>query len=99
PFEELRSRFNDAMPKVADAFAGRASGPVADDPGVAALAGAPVPLVVAAQGPLTVRRAARLGLGVIYSSLQGRERTHELSTLHETEGGRGARILIRRVWL
>ena len=59
----------------------------------------PVPLVVAAQGPLTVRRAARLGLGVIYSSLQGRERTRELSTIHADNGGVGARILIRRVWL
>lgn len=99
PFDELRSRFNDAMPRVAAALSGAAEPPLAADPGVAALAKRPVPLVVAAQGPLTVRRAARLGLGVIYSSLQGRERTRELSTIHADNGGVGARILIRRVWL
>jgi alkanesulfonate monooxygenase SsuD/methylene tetrahydromethanopterin reductase-like flavin-dependent oxidoreductase (luciferase family) len=99
PFEELRSRFNAALPEVAAALAGDARGPVAADPGVAALSEAPVPLVVAAQGPLTVRRAARLGLGVIYSSLQGRTCSRELSDLHADEGGVGARILIRRVWV
>lgn len=99
PFDELRQRFNAALPKVAAAFAGQAEPPLANDPGVAALAQRPVPLVVAAQGPLTVKRAGKLGLGVIYSSLQGRERTRELSDIHAEAGGRGARILIRRVWL
>jgi alkanesulfonate monooxygenase SsuD/methylene tetrahydromethanopterin reductase-like flavin-dependent oxidoreductase (luciferase family) len=100
PFDELRSRFTAALPEVAAAFAGRAVGPVGDDPGVAALADAPVPLVVAAQGPLTVQRSARLGLGIIFSSLQSPERTRELSERHLEHGGDGRpRILIKRVWL
>jgi alkanesulfonate monooxygenase SsuD/methylene tetrahydromethanopterin reductase-like flavin-dependent oxidoreductase (luciferase family) len=100
PFDELRARFNAALPEVAAAFAGRADGPVADDPGVAALADTPVPLVVAAQGPLTVARSARLGLGIIFSSLQTGERTRELSDRHLAAGGDGLpRILIKRVWL
>jgi hypothetical protein len=54
---------------------------------------------VATQGPLAVRRAARLGLGLVYDSLQSLERTRALSELHADEGGTGPRILIRRVWL
>ncbi len=100
PFDELRARFNAALPEVAAALSGNATGPIADDPGVAALAAAPVPLVVAAQGPLTVQRSARLGLGIIFSSLQSGERTRELSERHVASGGEGRpRILIKRVWL
>jgi alkanesulfonate monooxygenase SsuD/methylene tetrahydromethanopterin reductase-like flavin-dependent oxidoreductase (luciferase family) len=99
PFDEMRARFAAALPEVAAALAGRATGPLANDPGVAALSRSPIPLVVAAQGPLAVRRAARLGLGVIYNSLQTSERTRALSNLHAEERGTGPRILIRRVWL
>jgi alkanesulfonate monooxygenase SsuD/methylene tetrahydromethanopterin reductase-like flavin-dependent oxidoreductase (luciferase family) len=99
PFDEMRARFKAALPEVAAALAGRATGPLAGDPGVAALARSPIPLVVAAQGPLAVRRAARLGLGLIYDSLQTIDRTRTLSDLHAEEGGTGPRILIRRVWL
>jgi alkanesulfonate monooxygenase SsuD/methylene tetrahydromethanopterin reductase-like flavin-dependent oxidoreductase (luciferase family) len=99
PFDEMRSRFRAALPDFAAALAGRATGPIAGDPGVAALAQAPIPLVVAAQGPLAVTRAARLGLGLIYNSLQTIERTRALSDAHAQEGGTGVRILIRRVWL
>ncbi|HUP71881.1 MAG TPA: LLM class flavin-dependent oxidoreductase [Acidimicrobiales bacterium] len=99
PFDEMRTRFAAALPEVAAALAGRATGPLADDPGVAALARSPIPLVVAAQGPLAVRRAARLGLGLIYDSLQTVDRTRALSDLHVEEGGTGPRILIRRVWI
>jgi alkanesulfonate monooxygenase SsuD/methylene tetrahydromethanopterin reductase-like flavin-dependent oxidoreductase (luciferase family) len=99
PFEEMRSRFAAALPDFAAALAGRARGPIGDDPGVAALARAPIPLVVAAQGPLAVKRAARLGLGLVYNSLQTTERTRALSDIHAQEGGVGVRILIRRVWL
>src|SRR5205085_1617385 len=56
--------------------------------------------VVAAQGPLTVQRSARLGLGIVYSSLQTVERTRELSDRHVAAGGAGLpRILIKRVWV
>jgi len=99
PFDEMRARFAAALPDVAAALEGHATGPLANDPGVAALANSPIPCVVAAQGPLAVRRAARLGLGVIYNSLQTGERTRTLSDLHAEHGGTGPRILIRRVWL
>ena len=99
PFDEMRSRYAAALPEVAAALAGRATEPLANDPGVAALAHSPIPLVVAAQGPLAMRRAARLGLGAIYNSLQTIERTRALSDLPAEEGGTGPRILIRRVWL
>jgi alkanesulfonate monooxygenase SsuD/methylene tetrahydromethanopterin reductase-like flavin-dependent oxidoreductase (luciferase family) len=99
PFDEMRARFAAALPEVATALAGRAAGPLANDPGVAALAHSPIPFVVAAQGPRAVKRAAGLGLGVVYNSLQTLERTRALSDLHAEAGGTGPRILIRRVWL
>ena len=99
PFDEMRARFAAALPEVAAALAGKANGPLANDPGVAALVHSPIPFVVAAQGPLAVKRAARLGLGVIYNSLQSEERTRALSDLHAESGGTAPRILIRRVWL
>jgi alkanesulfonate monooxygenase SsuD/methylene tetrahydromethanopterin reductase-like flavin-dependent oxidoreductase (luciferase family) len=99
PFEEMRQRFAAALPEFAAALTGQGRGPIADDPGVAALSHAPIPLIVAAQGPLAVKRAARLGLGLIYDSLQTLERTRDLSDIHAQEGGTGTRILIRRVWL
>ena len=99
PFDEMRSRFAAALPDVAAALSGHATGPIANDPGVAALAKTPIPLVVAAQGPLAVKRAARLGLGLVYDSLQTVERTRSLSDIHVEAGGTGPRILIRRVWL
>ncbi|MCB0995583.1 MAG: LLM class flavin-dependent oxidoreductase [Acidimicrobiales bacterium] len=100
PFDELRHRFRTALPDVADALAGRAEGPVSQDPGVAALAENPIPLVVAAQGPRTVQHAGSLGLGVIFNSLQTAERSRDLAAIHSgVAGSAGPRVLIRRVWI
>jgi alkanesulfonate monooxygenase SsuD/methylene tetrahydromethanopterin reductase-like flavin-dependent oxidoreductase (luciferase family) len=70
PFEEMRSRFAAALPDFAAALAGQATGPIAGDPGVAALARAPIPLVVAAQGPS--RSSARHGSGSASSTTRCR---------------------------
>ena len=99
PYAENMSRFTAALPLVVDALSGRAVEPLAKDCAVAACAEHPLPLVCATQSPGGVRRAARLGLGVLYDSLQTVERTRELSEAYCAAGGTGARIAIRRVWI
>jgi alkanesulfonate monooxygenase SsuD/methylene tetrahydromethanopterin reductase-like flavin-dependent oxidoreductase (luciferase family) len=98
-YAERFERFRAALPRVVAALHGRAEPPLADDPALAACAAQPIPLVAAAQSPAAVRRAARLGIGVLFDSLQTAERTRELSDAHREAGGRGPCIAIRRVWL
>jgi alkanesulfonate monooxygenase SsuD/methylene tetrahydromethanopterin reductase-like flavin-dependent oxidoreductase (luciferase family) len=48
---------------------------------------------------VTTRRAARLGMGVLYNSLQTEAAVREQNDAYVDEGGEGARILIRRLWI
>ena len=98
-FEESRARFQAALPLLVAALRGRAEPPLAGDPAIAACAEHPIPAVIAAQSPGAVRRAAKLGIGVLYDSLQTVERTRQLSDAYALAGGEGARIAIRRVWI
>ena len=70
PLAELFPRYRQALAVLTEALAGRASGSLADDPGVAALVGGEIPVVAGVQTVATTRRAARLGMGVLYNSLQ-----------------------------
>jgi alkanesulfonate monooxygenase SsuD/methylene tetrahydromethanopterin reductase-like flavin-dependent oxidoreductase (luciferase family) len=99
PFAEMFPRYRAALGELAAALAGRADGPLAAEPGVAALAPGEIPLVAAVQADKTTRRAAALGVGVLYDSLQTVERTRALCDAYLDAGGRGPRILIRRVWI
>jgi hypothetical protein len=99
PFDEAKARFAAALPRVVDALRGRVEPPLANDPAIAARASAPLPMVAAAQGPIAARRAGRLGLGVLYDSLQTIERMSEVSAAHAATGCDAARIAIRRVWI
>lgn len=98
-FEERLERFATALPPLVAALRGDAEPPLSGDPAIAACRERPIPAVVAAQGPVGVRRAAKLGAGVLYDSLQTAERTRELSQTYARSGGSGARIAIRRVWV
>jgi len=99
PFDEIVARFKDALPRVVAALQGQDDTPLAADRAIARTAGEPMPMVVAAQSPGAVRRAARLGLGILYDSLQTAEVTARLSDAYIEAGGTGARIAIRRVWI
>ena len=99
PFGEVVDRFKDVLPWMVDALRGRVEGPLADDAAIARCAEHPVPMVVAAQSPGAVRRAARLGLGVLYDSLQTPDVSARLSTAYREAGGTGPAVLIRRVWI
>ncbi len=99
PFDEIVERFKDALPRVVDALRGDDPTPLADDRAIAALAERPMPMVVATQSKAAVRRAAQLGVGLLYDSLQGPDRTKLLSDTYVEAGGDRARIGIRRVWI
>ena len=99
PYEENLTRFKEALPRVVAALRGEAEAPLAKDPALARCSEAPLPMLSAAQSPGAVKRAARLGLGVLYDSLQTVERTRQLSDTYRGAGGEGPCIAIRRVWL
>jgi alkanesulfonate monooxygenase SsuD/methylene tetrahydromethanopterin reductase-like flavin-dependent oxidoreductase (luciferase family) len=99
PFEEMFPRYRAALAVLARAFAGRAEGALAAEPAVAALAGGEVPVVAAVQADKSVRRAAGLGAGVLFDSIQSVARTRELADAYVDAGGTGPRILIRRCWV
>jgi len=99
PFDEIVARFKDALPRIVAALRGDDDTPLGADRAIARTASAPLPMVVAAQSPAAVRRAARLGLGILYDSLQTGEVTARLSAAYLEAGGLGARIAIRRVWI
>ncbi|MFN8625704.1 MAG: LLM class flavin-dependent oxidoreductase [Candidatus Binatia bacterium] len=99
PFDTIKQRFRDALPKVVAALQGQDTTALAGDRALRACTTDPVPIVAAAQSPPAVRRAARLGIGVLYDSLQTSARLRELSDAYDAAGGRAAKILIRRVWI
>ena len=99
PFGEITERFKQALPRVVDALRGRDTTPLGRDRAIRRCADRPLPMVVAAQSLGAVRRAARLGLGVLYDSLQTSEVSKRLSDGFDAAGGTGPKILIRRVWI
>lgn len=98
-YEARLPRFREGLPKIVAALRGEAEGPLAEDAALAACGVRPVPMVSAAQSPGAARRAARVGVGLLYDSLQTLDRMSEVSRAYAEAGGRGVRIAIRRVWL
>lgn len=98
-YENRVARFKQALPRLADALRGNAEEPLALDPAIAACRADPVPVVSAAQSLGAVRRAAGIGIGVIYDSLQTIERMREITDAYVEAGGCATRIAIRRVWI
>jgi len=98
-YEDRVARFKQALPLLTDALRGGADEPLALDPAIAACEANPVPVVSAAQSLGAVRRAAKVGIGVIYDSLQTIERMREITDAYLEAGGCATRIAIRRVWI
>lgn len=97
--EHLADRFTVGLEALVGFLHGRDPGPLAGDPAVAACAAKPVPVVSAAMGVTAVRRAARLGVGLLFDSLSTPPRCRELTDAYREAGGGGPCILIRRAWL
>ena len=99
PFAEINDRFKVALPLIAAALRGVDNSPLGRDRAILRGLEHPMPMVVAAQSKPAVRRAAALGAGVIYDSLQTNEVSKRLSDTYDEAGGAQAKILIRRVWI
>jgi alkanesulfonate monooxygenase SsuD/methylene tetrahydromethanopterin reductase-like flavin-dependent oxidoreductase (luciferase family) len=99
PFDEIVDRFKASLPKVVAALRGQDPGPLGRDRAVARCAEHPIPMIVAAQSLPAVRRAAGLGIGVLYDSLQTAAVGRRLSDAYAEAGGTGTRMLIRRLWV
>ncbi len=97
--DDLGPRFASALEALARMLVGDAPGALAGDPAVAACATDPVPLVSAAMSPAAVRRAARVGAGILFDSLAPAERCRALSDAYREAGGTGPVVLIRRAWV
>jgi alkanesulfonate monooxygenase SsuD/methylene tetrahydromethanopterin reductase-like flavin-dependent oxidoreductase (luciferase family) len=99
PMNEMFPRYRAATVELAAALSGSATGPLATDPGIAALEGGEIPIAAAVQAIKTARRAAGQGLGILIDSLQTVEHARELTDAYGEAGGHGPRILIRRLWV
>jgi alkanesulfonate monooxygenase SsuD/methylene tetrahydromethanopterin reductase-like flavin-dependent oxidoreductase (luciferase family) len=97
--ERLAEQFSAGLDAVTRILDGRDPGALAGDPAVKACAEHPVPVVSAAMGMTAVRRAARLGVGILFDSLSTPERCRELTDAYREADGTGPCILIRRAWL
>ncbi len=99
PHEQAVERFKQALPEVVALLSGRGDGPAAADLAVLRLADNPLPMVTAAQSGAAVRRAASLGVGVLFDSLQAPDVVRRLTDLYRDAGGTGPAVLIRRLWV
>ncbi len=97
--DDLSRRFADALERLAAWLAGRADDALTRDTAIAACAARPVPLVSAAMSARSVRRAARLRVGILLDSLSTPERCRTLIDEYRAAGGDGPCIMIRRVWV
>jgi alkanesulfonate monooxygenase SsuD/methylene tetrahydromethanopterin reductase-like flavin-dependent oxidoreductase (luciferase family) len=100
PFDHrLGPRFGEGLTALTEALHGRALGPLAQDPAVAALAGEPIPVVVAAMSRAAVRRAAGCGIGILSDGLSRRERVAQLFGWYREAGGSAPAVLTRWIWI
>jgi alkanesulfonate monooxygenase SsuD/methylene tetrahydromethanopterin reductase-like flavin-dependent oxidoreductase (luciferase family) len=97
--DNLTERFAQGLALLAGALSGREPGRLAADPAVARCRTHPVPVASAAMSPAAVRRAAHLGLDIVFDSLSAPERVRQLVDAYRLAGGTGAAILIRRAWV
>ncbi|MCU1380551.1 MAG: luciferase-like protein [Acidimicrobiales bacterium] len=100
PMDQLARRFTAGMERVTALLRGDDGGDgMVGDPAIAACAADPIPITSAVNSNTSVKRAARLGAGIILDSLTAIERCREIISLYKESGGTGAAILIRRAWL
>jgi len=75
------------------------AGQLAGDPAIAACREHPIPVVSAAGSATAARRAAAVGVGLVFDSLSTPSRCRELVDAYRAAGGTGPCVLIRRAWL
>jgi alkanesulfonate monooxygenase SsuD/methylene tetrahydromethanopterin reductase-like flavin-dependent oxidoreductase (luciferase family) len=99
PMDDLAARFTAGFEELAGMLDGRDPRGLADDPAIRACREHPVPMLSAAMGITAVRRAARLGAGLLFDSLSTPERCRELTDAYRDAGGTAPCVIIRRAWV
>jgi len=99
PMDDLTARFTTGLELVAAALRGESTGPLADDPALARCREHPIPVLSAAASATAARRAARVGVGLLFDSLVTPDRARELVDAFRDAGGTGPCVLVRRAWL
>jgi alkanesulfonate monooxygenase SsuD/methylene tetrahydromethanopterin reductase-like flavin-dependent oxidoreductase (luciferase family) len=97
--DDLGARFAAALEELVGMVGGSDLRGLAGDPAIQACAEHPVPVASAAMSLTAARRAARLGVGLLFDSLTTPERCRELSDAYRAAGGSAPCILVRRAWL
>ena len=87
------------LPRLVAMLRGDGLGPLAGDRALLERTAAPIPVLSTAMSPAAVRRAAAAGAGILFDGGSNPERVRRLTDVYGDAGGRGARALIRRVWL
>jgi len=99
PMADLAARFTAAFEELTGILDGTAPLGLSDDAAIRACAEHPIPVLSAAMGFTAVRRAVRLGAGLLFDSLSTPERCRELIDAYRDAGGTGPCMLIRRAWV
>jgi alkanesulfonate monooxygenase SsuD/methylene tetrahydromethanopterin reductase-like flavin-dependent oxidoreductase (luciferase family) len=97
--EGLVERFEQGLATLSAALGGTDPGQLTGDAAVARCRDHPVPVVSAAMSGTAVRRAARLGAGLLIESLSTPDRVRLLVAGYRQAGGVGPVVLIRRAWV
>jgi alkanesulfonate monooxygenase SsuD/methylene tetrahydromethanopterin reductase-like flavin-dependent oxidoreductase (luciferase family) len=97
-FDGRNTTFWDGLSDLVGALgAGSEASPLKGDPAVDELGDAGLPLLAGIGGPVGARRAARLGVGLLLTSLRSATETAVLVQAYRDAGGRGPVVLKRRV--
>jgi alkanesulfonate monooxygenase SsuD/methylene tetrahydromethanopterin reductase-like flavin-dependent oxidoreductase (luciferase family) len=97
--DDLTARYAAALSFVAQVLSGGDAGPLAGDPAIARCHDHPIPVVSAAGSVTAARRAAAVGVGLVFDSLSTPARCRELVDAYRDAGGAGSCVLIRRAWV
>ena len=96
---EAVTRFKSELPRLVAMLRGEELGELAGDRALEACHRYPVPILSAAMSPAAARRAARCGAGILLEGMSDARQLARLTEAYDGAGGRGAKVLIRRVWL
>ena len=92
-------RFKSELPRLVAMLRGEELGELDGDPALLACRRAPVPVLSAAVSVAAAVRAARCGAGILMEGMSTPERLARLTDAFDEAGGKGSKVLIRRVWL
>lgn len=92
-------RFKSELPRLVALLRGEDLGELGGDPALLACRRDPVPVLSAAVSVAAAVRAAQCGAGILMEGMSAPPRLARLTRAFETAGGKGSRVVIRRVWL